>query len=137
MTKHKFTTEFEINASKKMLFPYLNTASGLAQWFADDVNIGPEKIWTFDWDNEQHKARLTSQRLNTSVRFTFIDDDHAHDEVNEENDHASYIEFKLDQNELTQSVFLRIIDYSDIEDDQELQDLWGNLVETLKEIVGG
>ena len=28
-----------INASRKMLFPYLSTASGLCEWFADDVNI--------------------------------------------------------------------------------------------------
>jgi len=38
MGKNKFITEFEINASQKILFPYLSTASGLAQWFADDVN---------------------------------------------------------------------------------------------------
>lgn len=134
MTKHKFTTEFEINASRKMLFPYLNTASGLAQWFADDVTIGPNKVWNFVWDNENHKARLSSQRLNTSVRFTFDEEEL---EEGEENEHAAYIEFKLEQNELTQAVFLKIIDYSDIADDQELQDLWINLVETLKEIVGG
>ena len=39
MAKQKFVGEFEINASKAMLFPYLSTASGLSQWFADDVNI--------------------------------------------------------------------------------------------------
>ena len=39
MPKQKFIGEYQINASRKMLFPYLSTATGLCQWFADDVNI--------------------------------------------------------------------------------------------------
>ena len=39
MAKQKFVGEYPINASRKMLFPYLSTATGLCQWFADDVNI--------------------------------------------------------------------------------------------------
>ena len=39
MSKQKFVGEYPINASRKMLFPYLSTASGLCEWFADDVNI--------------------------------------------------------------------------------------------------
>ena len=39
MSKQKFMGEYSINASRKMLFPYLSTASGLSLWFADDVNI--------------------------------------------------------------------------------------------------
>lgn len=47
MSKKSFQAEFEINASKKMLFPYLNSASGLSQWFADDVTINEDKIFNF------------------------------------------------------------------------------------------
>ena len=39
MSKQKFVGEYPINASRKMLFPYMSTASGLSLWFADDVNI--------------------------------------------------------------------------------------------------
>ena len=127
MTKRKFVFEFEINASKKMLYPYLNTASGLAQWFADDVTINEDKIFNFIWEEEDHFAHLTNHRTNSYVKFEFIDDEAD----------PSYIEFKLEENELTQSVFIKVVEYSDFEDQEEQTDVWQNLLHTLKEIVGG
>lgn len=128
MGKHKFAAEFEIRASPKMLFPYLNSATGLGEWFADQVRIDDYKVFHFVWDGGQHAARLTSQRTNRYVKFDFISAD---DEDN------AYIEFKLDQNELTQSTFLRVADYSEMADEEDLKELWENLVEKLREIVGG
>ena len=57
MAKNKFQTEFEINASKKMLYPYIYSASGLAQWLADDVNINEDKIYNFIWEEEDLARR--------------------------------------------------------------------------------
>ncbi|MFK7952791.1 MAG: START-like domain-containing protein [Ekhidna sp.] len=128
MAKHQFVGEFEFRASKKMLFPYFSTASGLAQWFADDVNINNEdKVFTFIWDGEETKAKLTSNRTNHHARFDVIDD---------EDDDPNFFEFKVEMNELTQSVYVRITDYSDMEDD-EAHELWESLTHDLKEIVGG
>lgn len=131
MGKIKFVTEFEVNASQKMLFPYLSTASGLAQWFADDVNINEDKVYSFLWDGEEHKAKKVTQRTNVSVKFEFIP------ETEEDEDDPNYIELKLNVNELTQSVFLQITDYSDFDDQEEQQDLWENIVYSLKELIGG
>jgi len=127
MAKRKFVYEFEINASKKMLYPYLNTASGLSQWFADDVNINEDKIFNFIWDEEDHFARQTNHRTNSYVKFEYLEDE----------DDPSYIEFRLEENELTQSVFIKVIEYSDFDDQEEQADVWENLLQTLKEIVGG
>lgn len=132
MSKYKFITEFEINASKKMLYNYLNSASGLSQWFADDVNINEDKVYNFIWDGEDHKAKVAAQRTNYLVKFEFLPENGA-----DEEEDPSYVEFKLDMNELTQSVFLSITDYSENDDEEELQDLWSSLVHNLKEIVGG
>lgn len=41
--KQLFTADFELHASVKMLYPYIQTASGLSEWFADDVRISPER----------------------------------------------------------------------------------------------
>lgn len=131
MGKFKFVTEFEIKASQKMLFPYINSASGLAQWFADDVNINEDKVFIFLWDGEEHKARKVSQKVNQSVKFEFLP------ETEEDEDDPNYIELKLDVNDLTQTVFIQITDYSDLDDPEEQQDLWENLVHALKEIIGG
>lgn len=129
MAKNKFQTEFEINASKKMLYPYIYSASGLAQWLADDVNINEDKIYNFIWEEEDHKFRMAAHRTNSFVKFESIDEDKDGD--------PNYFELRLEMNELTQSVFLRVVDYTDNDDEEELQDLWESMVFNLKEIVGG
>lgn len=136
MSKYKFQTEFEINASKKMLFPYLNSASGLSQWYAEDVTINEDKVFNFKWDGEDHKAKIVAQRTNHFVKFEFITENGnaSPDQIDED---PSYLELKLDMNELTQSVFLTVVDYSESDDFEELQDVWESLVFNLKEIVGG
>jgi len=110
-----------------MLYPYMSTASGLAQWFADDVNIDEDKNFTFYWDGEESRAQMTSHRTNSQVRFDFISDD----------EDPSYLEFKIDMNELTQEVFIRVTDYSVMDDEQELKELWESLIYSLRELVGG
>ena len=128
MSKQKFIGEFEINASQKMLYPYIFTAGGLSQWFAEDVNINEDKVYNFIWDGEDHKAKMSAHRTNSFVRFEFI---------NVEDDEPSYFEIRLERNELTQAVFIRIIDFSDFEDEEEINELWEGLVDNLKETVGG
>lgn len=129
--KTEFKADFSINASKKMLYPYIFSASGLSQWMADDVTINEDKVFNFIWEGENHKAKMAAHRLNSYVRFEFLPEDE------EEDEDPAYIELRLEMNELTQSVFLAVTDYSDIDDNEESMDLWTSLVDTLKEIVGG
>ena len=127
MEKSKFLGEYSINASRKMLFPYISTASGLSQWFADDVNINEDKVYSMLWDGELNRARIVSIKANQHIKFEF--------EVPGDDD-PNYIEIKLEMNELTQEVYISITDYSDI-DNNETSDLWEGLIHDLKEIVGG
>ena len=127
MNKSKFIGEYSINASRKMLFPYISTASGLSQWFADDVNITEDKVYTMLWDGEVNRARIVSIKVNQHIKFEF---------EGEDDDDLNSIEIRLEMNELTQEVYIKITDYSDL-DDQEVSDLWEGLVHDLKEIVGG
>jgi len=129
--KQLFSSDFEIHASIKMLYPYIQTASGLSEWFADNVKISPEKVFTFVWDNEEHKAMMTSHRTNHFARFEYLP------ETKEDEKDPSYFELRLEINELTQTTFLKVIDYSDFDDLDELQDLWEGLIENLKKVVGG
>lgn len=129
MEKFKFVTEYELRASPKMLFPYISTASGLSQWFATKVNTMPEQRLDFQWDNESHIARQVSMRQNKGVRFEFL-------ETDEDGSDNNYVDFRVDQSELTQSTFLRITDYSGTTDEEELKDLWDGMMDKLKEIVG-
>jgi hypothetical protein len=133
MAKKKlFTADYEVHASIKMLYPYIQSASGLSEWFADNVTINNmDKTFTFIWDHEEHKARMTAHRTNHFVRFEFVP------ENEEDEKDPSYFELRLEFNELTQSVFLKVTDYSDFDDLRELNDLWNSLVELLRKIVGG
>ena len=131
MAKNKFITEFEINASKKMLYPYIYSPSGLSQWLADDVTINEDKVYNMIWDGEDHYSKVVSHRTNSFVKFEFLGGDP------EDQEEKSYWEFKLEMNELTQTVFLKITDFSGNEDEEELQDIWESLVGGLKETVGG
>ena len=127
MNKSKFIGEYSINASRKMLFPYISTATGLSQWFADDVNITEDKVYTMFWDGEVNRAKIASIKANRFIKFEF---------EGEDDDDLNFIEIRLEMNELTQEVYIKITDYSDI-DNQEVSDLWEGLIHDLKEIVGG
>ncbi|HEY3403785.1 MAG TPA: START-like domain-containing protein [Ohtaekwangia sp.] len=133
MAKKKlFAADYEIHASIKMLYPYIQTASGLAEWFADDVTINNEdKTYTFFWDNEEHRAKQVGHRTNHFARFEFFPENDA------DAKDPSYFELRLEFNELTQSVFLKVFDYSDFDDQKELHDLWDSLVDVLRKTVGG
>jgi len=131
MGKTKFVHEFEINASKKMLYPYLNTASGLSQWYADDVNVDEDKLYHFFWEATDHKAKLVAHRTNGFVKFEFLGDN---GEMDEDPD---FVEIRLEENELTQSVYLKVTEYTEFDDKEEQKEVWENLLYTLKELVGG
>ncbi len=131
MAKKLFTEDYEIHASAKMLYPYISSASGLSEWFADNVNINPEKIYTFVWDNEEHRAVVASHRTNHFTKFEFLP------ESEEDKKDPSYFELRIELNELTQTTFLKVTDYSGFDDIDELRDLWNSLIDQLRSVVGG
>tara|TARA_B100000676_G_scaffold66269_1_gene66143 strand:- start:407 stop:802 length:396 start_codon:yes stop_codon:yes gene_type:complete len=130
MAKQKFVGEYPINASRKMLFPYLSTATGLCQWFADDVNINNiDKTLIFIVDGEERIAVIDSINKNRYVKFRFLMDG----EKPKEND---TLEFRLEVNDLTQEVFVRVEEFTESDDLEESYQIWDNLLAQLKEIIG-
>ena len=128
MAKFKFTAEFELKASPKVLFPYLSSASGLQQWFAAKVNMRGSQSYDFLWDGESHPAKQTVLRVNKASRFDFQEEGEVRD--------LNYVEFKIEQSELTQTTFLKVSDYSTNDDTAELEELWEGLIHKLKEVAG-
>lgn len=130
-TKTRFVVEFPINASPKILFPYLATASGLSQWFCDDVRYVEGQRLNFIWDQENHYAEISGQRLNRAVRFVFLGD------TRQPMADPNILEFTLDSSQVTDEVYLRVVDYSSAQDNDEQQEMWEGLVAKLREQVGG
>jgi len=129
MSKNKYLAEFEINASKKMLYSYIQTASGLSQWIADDVTVDEDNVYNFIWDGDDHRAKMVSHRTNNFVKFEYLPENG--------DDDPAYFELRIEMNDLTQTVFLRVTDYTDFDDEEEWYDLWDGMIHTLKETVGG
>lgn len=129
-TKTKFVVDYSINASPKILFPYLATASGLARWFCDDANHVASGRLNFVWDRENHYAEIGPQRLNRAARYVFSGLEHT---IVAD---PSYVEFTLHLSEVTDEVFLHVVDYSSAHA-VEQRELWDGLVAKLREQVGG
>ena len=90
MAKYKYLTEFEINASVNILYPYLSSAAGLQEWFADEVNIIGDKLLDIVWDGESHPAKIISKRINHHIKFQFV--------KTPEDEDFQTLEFRIDFN---------------------------------------
>ncbi len=124
--KKKFELEYTLNASPKIIFPRLSTPSGLAEWFADDINI-VGNIFTFSWDQVEQQAEMLTKKENQCIRFKWIDDDDKED---------TYFEFKIHQDELTSEVALVITDFADDNEIAGAKELWNSQISDLKRALG-
>jgi hypothetical protein len=122
----KYTLEFPINSSVNILYNRLSTASGLSEWFADDVII-KDKIFTFFWDGSDQKAKLLKLKTNQFIRFKLEENDTQED----------YFEFLIRVDEMTLDVSLIITDFAEDEQDQKEQtELWNKQISILKRAIG-
>ena len=131
MPVNQFVADYQLNASKKIVYAYLSTASGLQEWFADVVRINEDKNFIFNFDQEDHFAKQTTLKANLHIRWDFFDP------KSPSNGKESFIEFKLDETDLTHSLFLKVIDQSGFYDLDELEAIWDGLISKLKQIIGG
>jgi uncharacterized protein YndB with AHSA1/START domain len=122
--KKKFTLEYEVKSSPKILFSFLNEPNALSQWFADDV-VYKDQIYTFTWDGEQQKAKLLSMKENKLVKFKWMDDE----------PHC-YFEMEILQDELTNDVALAITDFATDDVIEERKLIWDNQVQYLISVIG-
>ena len=122
----KYSLEFPIRSSIKVLYKRLSSPSGLSEWFADNVNI-KKNIFTFFWDGSEQKAELISKKENTFVRFHWLDSENDED----------YFEMKIQIDEMTSDVSLIIVDFAiDDEEKDEGILLWETQIDNLKQALG-
>jgi uncharacterized protein YndB with AHSA1/START domain len=122
--KKKFTIEYEIKSSPRILYTFLNEPNGLSQWFADDVNVR-DQIYTFTWDGEQQVAKLVNAKENKLVRFKWVDDEP-----------QCYFEMEILQDELTNDVALGITDFATEDAIGERRLIWDNQIQYLISVLG-
>jgi uncharacterized protein YndB with AHSA1/START domain len=123
--RKKFELEFILTSSTRVLYNMLSTPSGLAEWFADDVNIRGDE-YTFVWDGEEETARLLGRRNGDFVRFQWLGMDNE----------RTYFEFRINEDPMTGEVALIITDFAE---DSELENsrlLWNQHVGNLRQVIG-
>lgn len=127
MSKISFELEFLLKTSPKVLENMLSTPSGLSEWFADDVNIKGD-IFTFFWDGSQEEARILTKKLNGKVKFQWLSD--------EEDGNDVYFEIRYEVDPMTKAVILKITDFAEPDEIEEVQQLWEQQISDLKRVLG-
>ena len=123
--KIKIQIEFPIHASPKMLYQYFSSASGLSEWFADNVNTRGE-VFTFIWDGAEEQAKVLTKKVDSRIKFKWL----------ESGDDESYFEFRIEVDELTNDVSLMITDFAEEDEVEESKMFWENQISELKHRIG-
>jgi len=123
--KSKIVMEYTINSSPKVLYSRLSTPGGLAEWFADDVNL-KGNVFTFIWNGVEQKAVVVQKKENKYIRFQWID----------EADKNTYFEFRINIDELTGDVALVVTDFVEEDETEDSIELWNTQINELKHTLG-
>jgi uncharacterized protein YndB with AHSA1/START domain len=123
---NKYTIEFEIKSSPKILYNYLSNASSLEEWFADKVTIR-EGDFIFHWDGSEQRARIINKKDNQLIRYKWVTDDKKDE---------TYFQFEIQQDEITGDVALIITDFASDDEREANKLLWNSQIHALMHIIG-
>ena len=116
--------EFQIRSSPSVLFSRLSTASGLAEWFSDNVLVDGSK-YTFIWGKTSQSADLLTNRPLENVKFRWT-----------ETDEPSEFEFNIVMGEIIEDLSLIVTDHVDEEDEEDVVKLWDAAISRLRKAIG-
>ena len=122
-----YSLEFDFQASPQLLFQYLSTPSGLSEWFADNVTVRDD-MYSFEWDGAIEEARLLTRKMNSKMKFRWIED--------EDNGDDFYFEMNIDIDPMTGIASLKITDFGFPEDIESAKMLWEQQILNLKRAIG-
>ncbi|MDP4277171.1 MAG: START-like domain-containing protein [Bacteroidota bacterium] len=125
MTRELFQIEYVLNnSSAAILWKLISTASGLSEWFADNVEE-KEDILTFQWGDSKQEAERISINHGVSVRYHWCDDPDIY-----------YFELSIDTSEITGGIVLRVTDFAESSDRNSSIELWNSQIEVLMRRTG-
>jgi hypothetical protein len=125
--KEKFELEFLLKTSLRVLDNMIGSPSGLSEWFADNVTVRDD-MYSFEWDGAIEEARLLTRKMNSKMKFRWIED--------EDNGDDFYFEMNIDIYPMTGIASLKITDFGFPEDIESAKMLWEQQISDLKRIIG-
>lgn len=128
MPKEKFHIEFVMgNASQASLWRMISKADGLAQWFADEVEISSdETIYTFFWGKSHNEAIVVHEKAQLNIRYRWLDED----------DENYYFEFRIHKLELSRELALQVTDFAEPNEKTDAIYLWETQIEKMMRQLG-
>ncbi len=125
--KDIFQIEYVLGTTSISAFwKVISTTEGLSRWFADYVECDGDE-YTFHWGDAEGKAKLINQNYKKSVRFKWEEDEGTN----------YYFDIQFTIAEFTQSVVLRITDFSESNEDMTgLTNWWNIKIETMRKSFG-
>lgn len=123
--KQKIELEYLLKTSPKVFENMVSTPSGLSEWFADNVNI-KKGIYTFYWDGSEEQAELISKKTGSNMRWKWV-----HDETEE-----TYFEINYEIDPMTKTLVLKITDFAEEGDEEEITMFWESAIQELKRVLG-
>ena len=120
----KIELEYQIRSSPSVLFSRLSTASGLAEWFSDNVHVEGSK-YTFIWGKTDQTAELLSVRPMESVKFKWL-----------EMDEPAEFEFYIVMGEIIEDLSLMVVDHIEEEDEADVVKMWDAAISRLRKAIG-
>ena len=125
MARQQFSTEYIIRSSPTILYNFLITPSGLAQWFSETCDIN-EGIYSFGWSQSEENAKLLETVENELVRYTW-----------EEGEEDEFFEFKIQKAEVSNDTVLIVTDFADEGELESQQMWWDSQIKMLMQQIGG
>ncbi len=120
-----FQLEYTIRSSPAILYEFLNSSSGLAQWFADSVDINDHHC-SFVWEGVEESATIIDSIPDEYIRYRW-----------DNSDEDEYFEFRITKNEITGDTVLTITDFASESEIKDQKMLWDSQVKLLTQQVGG
>jgi len=125
MARKKYQLEFVIKSSPGLLWEFLTTSNGLANWFADSVD-DTDGVFIFTWSGSTAQAQVIESREPHLFRLKWLDGD--------ENE---YFEFLIESSEVTRDTILYVTDFADEDELEDQRILWESQIATLTSRIGG
>lgn len=122
--KKEFRLEFQIKSSPTILYKFLSTPSGLAQWFADHVDQ-TDKAYSFFWEGYEEKATCIETIEDELIRYRW-----------DEGDEDEFFEFKIEKIDITNDTVLVITDFAEEGEIDKQSRLWESQIKTLSIMIG-
>ena len=124
--KVKIQMEYPMHCTPKVLFMRLSTPAGLEEWFADQVNLVEQNVYSFSWGDVPQNAKIVATKDLKFIRFKWLDDEDIH----------AFFEFKITIDELTGDLSLVIIDFVYSDEQTDSIKLWDKQINELKHVLG-